>query len=185
MRMLAEKTQLTQADYHAFIDRPENADRIFELIDGEIVEKMPSITPSKLAVRIGRLVGNYLDGISIGYVTGEAGGYKLSEKDTFNPDVGYISKARLPEEPEREVNGAPDLAVEVMSPTDRKRKMRNKAEIYLLYGTKIVWLVFPDTQQVEVYTPDADVIEWGIDDTLEGGGVLPGFTLAVCSIFAM
>jgi Uma2 family endonuclease len=182
--MLADKLRLTQADYRSFIDQPENADRIFELMDGEIVEKMPSFTPSKLSMRIGRFIGNYLDTQLLGYVTGEAGGYILSEQHTFNPDVGYISKARLPEIPEREVEGAPDLAVEVMSPTDRKRKMRNKAEIYLLYGTKIVWLVFPDTQMVEVYTPDADVVEKGVDDTLDGGEVLPGFTLTVRSIFA-
>jgi Uma2 family endonuclease len=78
-------------------------------------------------MRIGRLVGNFVDDRDLGHVTGEADGYVLSGEDTFNPDVGYISKARLPEEPEREAPVAPDLAVEVKSPTDRKRATRPNA----------------------------------------------------------
>jgi Uma2 family endonuclease len=101
------------------------------------------------------------------------------------PDVGYISRARMPETPRREVLVAPDLAVEVKSPTDSKRKMRIKAEDYLAYGTKLVWLVFRDEQLVEVYSPDQeDVIIVGIDGVVDGGDVLPGFTLPVARIFA-
>jgi Uma2 family endonuclease len=164
-------------------NQPENADRILELIEGEIVEKMPSFTPSRIASRINRVVGNFVDKRHLGYVTGEAGGYVISPGNVFNPDVGYISKERLPEVPEREAPVPPDLAVEVKSPTDSKRAMRRKAEKYLSAGTRLVWLVFPEQQLVEVYTPDEDVQVVGIDGTLDGGDVLPGFRLPVREIF--
>jgi Uma2 family endonuclease len=182
--MVIEKKKTSYDDYQAFISRPENADHIFELIDGEIVEKMPSFKPSRIGSRISHLLSNYLDEHDIGYVTGEAGGYKMSSEDTFNPDVGYISRVRLPEEPEREAPVPPDFAVEVKSPTDRKREMRRKAEKYLEYGTRLVWLVFPDEQQVEVYSvADEDVVTVGMDGVLDGKDVLPDFSLAVKDIF--
>ena len=182
--MAAEKVTYTVDEFQEIESLPENAERILELIDGEIVEKMPSFTPSRIASRIGRFIGNFADERNIGYVTGEAGGYLMAEGNVFNPDVGYISKARLPEEPEREVPIPPDMAVEVKSPTDSKRAMRRKAEKYLASGTRLVWLVFPDEQAVEIYTPDSDVQLFGIEDVLNGGDVLPGFTLKVSDIFA-
>jgi len=182
--MAVQKKTYTYADYVKFQELPENADRIFELIEGEIVEKMPSFTPSNVAGRISRRVGTFAeDEHDIGYVTGADGGYVLSDEDTFNPDVAYISKEHLPEIPRREVIGPPDFAVEVKSPTDSKREMRRKAEKYLAYGTRLVWLVFPEDQTVEVYWLADDVQTVGIDGVLDGRDVLPGFTLAVSDIF--
>jgi Uma2 family endonuclease len=179
--VLQQEKHYTLSEFHAFAEHPENKNRLFELIAGEIVEKMASFTPSKIAMRIGRFIGNFAD--EIGYVTGSDGSYILSDEYEFMPNVGYISRARLPVEPAREVQGPPDLAVEVKSPTDTKRELRRKAEDYMRFGTKMVWLVFPDEQSVEVYLPDEDVITVGLDGTLDGGDVLPGFTLPVGEIF--
>lgn len=181
--MVVQKKTYSYADYVKFQNSPENAGRIFELIDGEIVEKMPSFEPSEIAITIGYYVKGFLIQTPIGRVSGADGGYILSDEDTFNPDIGYISKVRMPDKPPREVPMAPDLAVEVKSPTDSKREMRRKAEKYLAYGTQLVWLVFPDEQTVEVYVPDEDVKTVGIDGTLDGANVLPGFTLNVSDIF--
>lgn len=181
--MAIDKQLYTLDEYHSIIDMPENRDRILELIDGELVEKMPSFTPSRIASRISYKFNRYLEDHPIGYVTGEAGGYIMSNEFVFNPDVGYISKVRLPEEPEREAPVPPDLAVEVKSPTDSKRAMRRKAERYLELGTRVVWLVFPDEQEIEVYLPDEDVKTLRVGDTLDGGEVLPGFTLSVSELF--
>jgi Uma2 family endonuclease len=178
-----QERKLTLDEFHAFCDLPENRDRLFELIDGEIIEKMASFETSTIAAEVIRQFKNWLDRHPIGRVSGEAGSYMLSAIYEVMPDVGYISKARMPEKPRREVPMAPDLAVEVKSPTDSKREMRRKTELYLAHGTKMVWLVFPDTQIVEVYMPDRDVIEIGIDGVLDGGDVLPGFTLAVKVLF--
>jgi Uma2 family endonuclease len=181
--MVVQKKTYSYADYVKFQNLPENAGRIFELIDGEIVEKMPSFEPSNIAAKIIYYIQGYNLQNDLGYVTGADGGYILSDEDTFNPDVGYISKEHLPEKPSREVIGPPDMAVEVKSPTDSKREMRRKAEKYLAYGTRLVWLVFPDEQTVEVYVPDEDVKMVGIEGILDGVNVLPGFALAVKDIF--
>jgi Uma2 family endonuclease len=178
------REQITLESFRAFCQQPENRDRLFELIDGDIVEKMASFTPSRIAINIAAYLRMYLLREKIGYLTGADGGYILSPGTVVMPDVGYISRARLPEVPEREVDGPPDLAVEVKSPTDRKRDLRRKAELYLLHGTRIVWLVFPDDQAVEVYADEADAVTVTIDDALDGGEVLPGLSIPVRDIFA-
>jgi Uma2 family endonuclease len=174
---------MTIADYHTFIDQEENANHIYELMDGELVEKMPSFEPSRFALEIAYAFMAYLKKNPIGYVTGADGGYILSDDTILIPDVGYISKVRMTEIPEREVLVAPDIAVEVMSPTDRKRALRAKAERYLQHGTRIVWLVFPATRTVDVYSADGDIEELSMGGILSGGDVLPGFTLPVADIF--
>lgn len=179
--MAVQERRYTLAEFHAFAQRPENRERLFELINGEIVEKVASFTPSRIAARIARLIGNFSD--DLGYVTGADGSYILSPGYEVMPDAGYISKARLPHEPAREVEGPPDLAVEVKSPTDSKRELRQKAELYLRFGTQMVWLVFPEEQRVEVYVPDDDVREFDINGVLDGGDTLPGFVLPVREIF--
>ena len=175
--------KLTTADFRALEDLPENANRILELIEGEVIEKIPRFVLSKLAARIATYIGMYLLQNDIGHLTGADGGYVISESDTFNPDVGYISKERLPVLPEREVLVPPDFAVEVKSPTDTRRALRRKAEKYLESGTRLVWLVFPESRTVEVYVPDKDDVPKGMDEILDGGEVLPGFQLAVKDIF--
>src|SRR4051812_23821631 len=108
----------TIEEFQEFEALPEHAGQIFELIDGEIIQKMPSFTPSRIASRINRFIGNFVDARDLGYVTGADGGYVMSPGNVFNPDVGFISKKRLPTEPEREAPVPPDMAVEVKSPTD-------------------------------------------------------------------
>jgi Uma2 family endonuclease len=174
--------KLTTKEFLAFCERPENSGRIFELIEGE-VEKMPSFTPSQLAARILTFIGMYLLQQRIGYVTGADGGYIMPNGDVLNPDVGYISKERLPEKPAREAPVPPDLAVEVKTPTYFRRAMWRKAEKYLEAGTRLVWLVFPDERAVEVYIPDQDVQTLGLDEVLDADDILPGFKLAVKDIF--
>jgi len=181
--MVIQEKRYTLDEFHAFTEQPENKNRLFELINGEIVEKVASFKPSRLALRIGHLLSVFLDTHDMGYVTGADGSYILAEGFEFMPDVGYISKVRLPQEPQREVYGPPDLAVEVKSPTDSKRELRRKAEDYLRFGTKMVWLVFPEEKRVEIYVPGQDVQEFGIDGILDGVDVLPGFTLPVRAIF--
>ncbi|MDZ4767328.1 MAG: Uma2 family endonuclease [Chloroflexota bacterium] len=174
---------MTIAEFRAFCDLPENKGRLFELIDGEIIEKMGGFTPSNMAGWLVTFINNYLMKNPIGFTTVTDGSYILSDDHAPMPDVGYISKVRMPQRPAREVEGAPDLAIDVKSPNDSKRELRKKAETYLRFGTKMVWLVFPEAQTIEVYLPGKDVIELGIADTLDGGDVLPSFTIAVKDIF--
>jgi Uma2 family endonuclease len=163
---------------------PEYADRIIELIDGELIEKMPSYVPSRLAARIGRYLDVYLDEHPLGGVTMPDGGYVLPSGDILIPDVAFVRREKLDPPPQREVLGAPDLAVEVMSPTDSLRKLRQKAERYLANGTALVWLVLPETRTVEVYDAAADdVVVLSESDTLTGGTLLTGLAIAVRDLF--
>jgi Uma2 family endonuclease len=160
-----------------------------ELVEGEIVEKMPSFTPSQIAGIILTYINLFLFQNPIGYVTGADGSYTIDEENDYIPDVGYISKERLPERPARGVSIPPDLAVEVVSPTDSIKKVQRKAKKYLRFGTKMVWIVYPEDQTVDVCLPDPDmpdgmrVHEVGMDGMLDGDAVLPGFKLAVKDIF--
>jgi Uma2 family endonuclease len=202
--MIGDRVRATLADYHAFCALPENAGAAFEFIDGVIIEKipphnpraprpplpyveyrqtMPSYLSSHIAVEIAFLLRLYLKAHPIGTLTAGDGGYILPDGGVLIPDVGYISHERLGAIPAREVPVPPDLAVEVLSPTDRLRDARNKAERYLANGVRLVWLVMPEARTVEVYTPDTDVTALTADDTLTGGAVLPGFSAPVRDLF--
>ena len=107
----------------------------------------------------------------------------MSNQDMLIPDVAFISLGQMPDLPDCIALIPPDLAIEVKSSNDKKKNMRQKAQRYLDNGTLLVWLVFPESRTVEVYDGDNDVVTLGMDDTLTGGDVLPGFTLRVADIF--
>lgn len=182
-----DKQRLTVRDLWEIAQLPENVDKRLELRDGVINELSPSFIPSIIAATFIRIIGTFVVEHDLGYVTGADGGYILSEDNVFIPDVAFISKMRLTELPEREVIGPPDLAIEVKSPTDTFKSLQTKAVEYLAYGTRMVWVVYPERKTVEVYTPTGEgnlsVVTLDIDSTLDGGDVLPGFKLAVRDVF--
>jgi Uma2 family endonuclease len=180
--MVVQTRRMTVEEFERFVDLPENADRLFEYIGGEIVEVPSNPYVSKIAVRISRHLGNYVDERDLGHVTGEAGGYMVAG-ERYAPDVAFISKQRQPELPQRGYNpNPPDLAVEVLSPSNDPGDIHIKITNYTLAGT-VVWLVNPAKKQVTVFTPGQPGKRASTDDILDGGDVLPGFTLAVKDIF--
>ncbi len=174
----------TAKEFWEFVNSPENQGKRFERIQGGIVEMSPS-NPYSSAVA--NLIAHYITAYVLerktGYVTGEQGGYDLPGENTYAPDVGYISKERQAELPRTGFNPIPpDLAVEVVSPGNTANEVQQKTQDYLNAGTRIVWVVYPDLQSVTVHTPEgAKTLE--INDTLDGGEVLPGFKLPVKNIF--
>ncbi|MBI5928965.1 MAG: Uma2 family endonuclease [Chloroflexi bacterium] len=177
------KTTITFEEFEQIAALPENAERILELIDGEIFEKMPSnLLSSRIATRIARFIDQYLDANPIGHVTGEAGLYRVFQHN-FAPDVGYISKERLPElDYEHLCPLSPDLAVEVVSASDREKNLAFKIGNYLAAQT-VIWVVYPVEKEVHVYVAGEPVQTLDISGVLDGGKVLPGFQLAVKEIF--
>ncbi|MDX2140552.1 MAG: Uma2 family endonuclease [Chloroflexota bacterium] len=136
--MNVQARKLTLDEFHAFCELRENRDRLFEVINGEIVEKMAIFEPSTIAAEIIFQFKLWLKSHPIGRVTASDGSYILANTHELIPGVGYISKERMPGIPPREAILAPDLAVEVKSPTDSKREMHQKAELYLAHRTTIV-----------------------------------------------
>lgn len=181
--MLVSKKQYTAEEFEAIAALSENVDRRLELVDGEIIEVVSNAYASKIAALILGALVFYLKGNPIGHVTGADGGYRVGNDD-YIPDVGYISKARLPDYPHdvAYLPLAPDLAVEVVSPSDSLKKVMDKVANYLA-AQVVVWVVYPADQEIKVYAPGKQVKTRGVDDVLEGGDVLPGFTLAVRDIF--
>jgi Uma2 family endonuclease len=174
----------TVDEFEAMIAKPENSDRLFELIDGEIVEKVPTLEHGVISGNIFGPVWNFTRERGIGRVAQEVR-HRVpgDEHNDRLPDVAYYVDKSRPLLSHGPTPYLPDLAVEVKSPNDSLPKLRAKAQYYLENGCRLVWLVIPDKRLVFVITADDEVI-FDEDDTLDGGDVLPGFTLAVREIFS-
>jgi Uma2 family endonuclease len=161
----------------------------WELVRGEVIEMTPSAAESgRIGARIAMRVDAYAEARELGitYVP-EAGFLLARDPDTVRvPDVAFVTKQRAGLHPPVEgcFPGAPDLAVEVVSPTDAMTDVLEKVEEYLAAGTQIVWVVVPPRQEVYVYRPTGGVEVVGADGKLIGDPVLPGLSIAVAEIFA-
>jgi Uma2 family endonuclease len=168
-----------------------------ELVRGIIVPKHrgpngePTMSPTgrkhgKIEQRIGYLLGLYLANHKIGeaYI-GEVGFILKHNPDIMRaPDVAFVSNDRLRDAPEEGyLPFAPDLAVEVMSPNDTVREVQTKVLEYLKAGTRVIWIVEPETETVTVYRSLSEVRTLTKADVLEGGQVLPDLSILVKEIF--
>jgi Uma2 family endonuclease len=176
--------RLTYDQFEQFLMQPENADRHFELIDGEIVEKkMPTEEHGEVTGNIFGPLWVFNQQHKLGRVVVEVlYRHPGDPSNARQPDIAFTLNTTEPVVTKGAVPRMPDLAVEIKSPTDTYRDMREKAYYYLAHGTKRVWLVYPEKRQVEVIVND-DFQLLGEADTLDGGDLLPGFALAVSAIF--
>jgi Uma2 family endonuclease len=159
-----------------------------ELVEGEVRSMSPAgfehgVIGQGLAARLSIFVlANRL-----GLVTGADTGFLVAHHpDTVRmPDVGFISQARVAEHgiPQGFFPGAPDLAVEVVSPTDRSPEIAEKIAAWLQYGTREVWVVHPRQSTVTLHRPLAEVAVLAEDAVLESPELLPGFRVSVREIF--
>lgn len=161
--------------------------RLYELVDGVLVEKTVGIAESYLAALIVRLLGNYVDHRKLGIVFGADGMARLSSGLIRIPDVSFVSWDRLkglkvPTGPFLTL--APELAVEVLSPSNTKKEMSRKLLEYFEAGVMFVWYVDPIARTVEVFTsPDQSVV-LREGEILDGGAPLPGFQLPLSELFS-
>lgn len=179
---MAIRQPVTIEQFEAFIARPENADRRWELIDGEIIEVPSNPYSSEIASFIIAALLWFLRGKNWGHVTGEQGGY-IVEGQRCAPDVAYISRERQPKLVRKGYNpNPPHFVVEVMSPTDKDKAtaeaFAKKLKRYAQAGV-FVWVVYPEEQRVEIRAPGQPVRIADIDDVIDAGEALPGFTMAV------
>ena len=170
------------------IDAAEHEDRLFELVDGVMVEKAMGYMESVLAVYLGELIGAFVRARNLGLVAGESGMLKLMPKLIRIPDVSFVSWSRIPagRMPREKVPPlAPDLAVEVLSESNTRAEMVRKRGEYFAAGGRLVWIVDPEPRTIEVYRPGGgEPTRLTEADTLSGEDVLPGFSLPLKDLFA-
>jgi Uma2 family endonuclease len=162
-------------------------DRLFELVDGTLVEKVMGYGEGGLAADLIRLLGKFLDQHDLGDLAGADATLRLMPRLVRIPDVSFVSWEKLPgrQRPQEAIPDlVPDLAVEVLSEGNTPAEMKRKLKEYFLAGVRLVWFVDPAQRTVEVFTaPDASTV-FSEGQTLECGDVLPGLRLAVRDVFA-
>lgn len=174
----------TEDDFLKTLDT-ENP-KLAELIDGRIVEKTTGHKESILAFYLAGELHIYLKQNDIGIAATADGPYRLEFGQIREPDVSFIAYESFPDgKPvfEAVCPVVPDLAVEILGPSNTKKEMQRKLVDYFNAGVKLVWYCEPESRTVKVYTSQNDETVLGIKETLKGGDVLPGFELPIAEWF--
>ncbi|MFO0957345.1 MAG: Uma2 family endonuclease [Isosphaeraceae bacterium] len=183
VRLVPAPGTATEADVLHFLDR-EN--RLFELVDGTLVEKAIGFDESAFTIVLAVHLGGFVLANNLGIVVGADGVLKLTTGLVRIPDISFISWDRLPgrKRPKGPIPQIPiDLAVEVLSQGNTRAEMERKVAEYLGAGTKLVWLIDPRKRSAWVHAPGLPVAELADGDSLDGGDVLPGFALPLTTLF--
>ena len=162
-------------------------DRLYELVEGVLVEKDMGFFESYLALLLGSILEDFAYRHKRGIVVGADGMMRLASGLVRIPDVSFISwrrlpRRRIPRDPIPKL--APDLAVEVLSAGNTKKEMDRKLQDYFQAGVRLVWYVDPKARTVTVYTAPDQATVLTAEDILDGGAVLPGFSLSLREFFA-
>lgn len=169
------------------IEMEARENRLFELVAGVLVEKAMGFAESILAFALGRLLGNFVAPRNLGHVAGIDAMMQLFPGLVRMPDVAYVSWDRFPEgklQPDPVPALVPDLAVEILSLGNTPAEMKRKRREYFDAGVRIVWMVDPRQRTIAVYSSVDDSVELAENATLDGGEVLPGFSLKLQDLFA-
>jgi Uma2 family endonuclease len=178
---MATKTLLT---IEQFDQLPIKEGILYELNEGEVVT-MTEPMPRHNWVRdnVARLTGNFVEERKLGRVFVETG-YQLTPETVRIPDVSSVPADRMREiDLDKRIQGAPALAIEVISPTDLAEELRQKVEQYLAAGAKAVWVFYPKTREVQVFRAGGESFVRREPETLEEPDVLPGFSLDLKAVF--
>lgn len=181
------QTRLMTAD--EFFDWPDEPGFRQELIRGEVVTSaLAGGLHGEVALEIGCLVGNYAEAARLGetYAAGTGFVVERDPDSVRGADVAFVANDRLPEitNPERYIPFGPDLAVDVLSHDDRDHEVEEKVQLWLSAGSRLVWVVDPDTRTVAVHRRGAETVTLREDDEIAGGDILPGFRCRVSDFFA-
>ena len=163
--------------------------RRLELVKGDLFEMPPpGARHGSVAMVVGSLLMAYVQANQLGKVFAAETGFILRRNpDTVRaPDASFVATEWLPagELPVGYLELAPDLAVEVVSPSDRDREVLEKVEDWLRAGTRLVWVIYPANRSATVYRALGDSEQLSEDGSLDGGDVLPGFACILGDLFS-
>ena len=184
MAVPAQRSRMTAEELFAL---PDDGGRS-ELVAGEIIHMAPTgAEHGVVTARIGHLIQEYAIAHGTGVCCGAETGFILQRRPDIvrAPGIAFVADERIPKTgiPKTYWPFAPDLAVEVVSPSDRLTEMHAKIADYFAAGTRLVWLVEPAARVVHIYRSPRDVQMIGDDGELSGGDLLPGFRCAVQWLF--
>lgn len=158
-----------------------------ELVHGTLVEKAMGVEETKLEGWLLRQLFNYLDQHDIGEVMPGTGAIRFAKGIVRLPDISFFLWEHASSEDEDRENpiakSVPNLVIEVVSRSNTPKELARKRKEYFKAGTSLVWQVYPRARTVEVYTSPGRFRTLGIDDTLDGGTLLPGFRLPLQILF--
>lgn len=175
--------KMTTADFDRFLARMGETDRRWELIGGEIMEKMPTQLHAYIIAMLAHFIIRYLGEHPIGYALIEAR-YRAPDdaENDLIPDLSFVRHGRGPLVSSGAAPYMPDLAVEAQSEGQSDKFMADKAGLYLSRGSRMVWLIYPTRRIVEVLTAGERHL-LTVEDMLDGGDVLPSFRIPVRDLF--
>lgn len=180
---MAVKTLMTVEDLARL---PEDNYR-YELAEGELIRMSPTKPRhGKIAMKIARILGNYVEAKRLGEIYGTDVGFiiRLNPDTVRAPDIAFVSRERIPEDlGDSFFPYAPDLAVEVLSPDESAIEIQDKITGYFQAGSKLVWIVNPKTKTVTVYRSLTDIHVLTINDQITGNDLIPGLSFPVADIF--
>ena len=187
--MAIQEQLITAERFLALVDQPQYEDRVLELVEGAIVEmSKPTAGHGEIISWLNVRIGSYIIEKDLGRMCSGDAGFILGRgpdgRDTVRGlDFAFIAKAKVPGPLEFTwYEMGPDLAVEVISPNNKAGDIHLKVMQLLNAGTRLVWLVYPESRTVVVHTASGATTLYE-NDKLSGGDVLPGFELRVGDIF--
>lgn len=157
-----------------------------EMIEGEVFQLSPSSSYHGIITgRLHSVVGYFVMQNELGEVLAAEAGFRETNRQTVRaPDIAFIQTDRVPTNPTGFSETMPDLVVETVSPNDTVSRVASKTAWWLRQpGVRLVWIVDPENQQVTAHQPDGNARVFRLDDRLDGGDVLPGFSLALTKLF--
>jgi Uma2 family endonuclease len=164
---------------------PDDDSVQIELDEGELITMPPAGEEhGNIEIEIGSELRNYVKKHKLGRVYSGDTGFRLSRDTVRAPDVAFVRKERVESiRSQGFAKGAPDLAVEIFSPSDSVRQLKRKVKQYLAAGCHTVWVFYPKRKAVDVYEAPGAIRTLGEDEMLEAPELLPGFSVKVADLF--
>ena len=159
----------------------------YELVDGELELMSPAhIDHGQVCAKIIIYLGSHVLTKRLGFIAEGQTGFWMANGNLRSPDVSFIShstNAKLQRLPTGFFKGAPDLAIEVVSPGDRPKQVTEKIADYFSSGSKLVWVIYPKNRSARIFRKPGESQLIGENETLKGEDVVPGFSLRLSELF--